>query len=313
MRTQTAAKACFAALCFLLSGAGAVCADMPKRLSVTYVAAPLNIPSIVEAAEGRIQRAFPGVRVLLPEITAGQSQTAAMASGEVDIAHCLGGTSAILAASEGLDIRIVGIYSRAPKAFMIMTNNPEIKTVGDLKGRSVGGPKGTILHQLFAAAAKDAGLAPGDCKFVHMGLPFALSALSRGHIDAALLAGPDAHRAAKAGARTLADGLGLVDGTTVIATTKVFLERYPEAVRGFLEMHEETLRAIEKDWEKALKLTESATKLPREAVGEMAGWYDFTPAIRPADVEELKRTQEFMLENGLQRNRIEIEAIIEEI
>lgn len=310
MNTRTAAKGLFAVLCLLSWSSGAAFAGVVKRLSVTYVASPLNIPSIVEQAEGRIQAAFPGVKILLPDINAGPKQTAAMASGEVDIAHCLGATSAILAASEGLDIRIVGIYSRAPRAFMIMTNNPEIKTVKDLKGRKVGGPKGTILHQLLAAAAKKAGLGPRDYEFINMGLPFALSALSGRNIDAALLAGPDAYRAAKAGARTLADGFGLVDGTTVIATTKTFLDQYPEAVERFLKMHEETLAAIEEDWGKALKLTERETKLPKEAIEVMAGWYDFTPAIRPADVEELKRTQEFMLENGLQRNRIEIEAII---
>ncbi len=304
----------FAALCLL---AVVVCASvafaaeaLPKRLSVTYVASPLNIPSIVERAEGRLQKAFPGVEIRLPDLNAGPNQTAAMAAGEVDIAHCLGATSAILAASEGLDIRIVGIYSRAPRAFMIMTSKPGIQSVGDLKGKKIGGPKGTILHQLLAAAVAKAGFKPSDYEFINMGLPAAAAALSNGSIDAALLAGPDAYRAAKAGARTLTDGVGLVDATTVIATTGAFLDKYPDAIRRFLKMHAETLDAIKKDKANALRLTENETKLPKEAVETMFPWYDFTPAIRPSDVEELKRTQDFMIENGLQRNRIDMDSIV---
>lgn len=311
MKARNRANALLAILCLALCLPGAAgAAEMPKRLSVTYVASPLNIPSIVERAEGRIQRAFPGVRILLPDLNAGPNQTAAMAAGEVDIAHCLGATSAILAASEGLNLRIVGIYSRAPKAFMIMTNDPEIRSVADLRGRKIGGPKGTILHQLLAAAAVREGLGLSDFEFINMSLPAASSALSKGSIGAALLAGPDAYRARRAGARTLTDGVGLVDATTVIATTGTFLDKYPAAVTRFMEMHGETLEFIRREPEAALRMAENETKLPREAVEEMFPWYDFAPAIRPSDIEELERTQDFMIENGLQRNRIDIGSIV---
>lgn len=313
MKTRLATRVSCALVCLTLCLAGATFAgkaDMPKRLSVTYVASPLNVPSIVERAQGRFQSAFPGAVISLPDLNAGPNQTAAMAAGEVDIAHCLGATSAILAASEGLDLRIIGIYSRAPKAFMIMATNPEIRSVSDLKGRKIGGPKGTILHQLLAAAAVREGLRPSDFEFISMGLPAASSALSAGSIDAALLAGPDANRAKKAGARTLADGEGLVDATTVIATTKVFLDKYPGAARRFMRMHAETLEFIKADPDAAVRMAQAETKLPKEAVAEMLPWYDFASEILPSDIEELKRTQDFMIENGLQRKRIDIELII---
>ena len=38
-------------------------------------------------------------------------------------------------------------------------------------------------------------------------------------------------------------------------------------------------------------------------VEAMYPWYDFDPRIRKADIEELVRTQQFMLDNGLQRKK----------
>ena len=110
-----------------------------KELKVTYVKAPLNIPSIVDKTNQTIVKGFEkdGTKVSFPEITSGAKQTEALAAGSLDIASCLGGTSAILAASNGADVKVVGIYSRAPKAFNIMVKDPAIKTAADLKGKRV--------------------------------------------------------------------------------------------------------------------------------------------------------------------------------
>jgi sulfonate transport system substrate-binding protein len=291
----------------------AVCpawAAVPERLSVTFVPSPLNVPTIVETSRGMFQAAFPGTEIRLPEINAGPKQTEAMAAGEVDIAHCVGATSAILAASEGLDIRIIGIYSRAPRAFMIFARDEGIKTAADLKGKKIGGPKGTILHQLAAAYASSANLKESDYEFINMGIPAAAAALSNGSVDAALLAGADAYRAMEGGLRVVTDGVGLVDATTVIATTQKYLGNNAETVGRFLEMHAEALEYMDKNHAETVRLTAEAVKLSAEAVEAMYGWYDFSTEISASDIEELKRTQEFMIENGLQRNRIDIESII---
>jgi sulfonate transport system substrate-binding protein len=179
-----------------------------------------------------------------------------------------------------------------------------------LKGRKIGGPKGTILHQLLAAYTARAGIRESDYEFINMGLPSAAAALSTGEIDIALLAGADAYRASEDGARTLADGVSLVDATTVIATTDTYLKKNPDVVRRFLAMHDDALSYMESDRAEALRLTADATRLPVEAVEAMYPWYDFSRVIAESDVDELKRTQDFMLENGLQRNRIDIDSIV---
>ena len=289
---------------------GAFASDMPEKLGITYVKAPLNVPSIVAKYNMVFEKAYEGVDLSFPEITEGPKQTAALAAGEIGIASCLGSTSAILAASEGLDVRIIGIYSRAPKAFMIVVKDPAIKSVSDLKGKKVAGPKGTILHQLLAAALDKEGMSVKDVEFVQMDLSSGANALATGSVDAALLAGPAAYKALTSGSRMLKNGEGLVDATIVIATSEKFAKSYPKAVSKFMESHKETLGWIKKNPGKAAEMTQKETGLPMEGVKMMTPWYDFDSTIRKADIEELIRTQNFMIENGLQRNKIDVKSII---
>lgn len=289
----------------LIFSAGAMAADYPEKLAITYVKAPLNVPSIVEKYNKSFEAAFPGVELSFPELTEGPKQTAALAAGDIGIASCLGSTSALLAASEGLDLRILGIYSRAPKAFMIVVKDPAIKSVRDLKGKKIAGPKGTILHQLLAAALDKEGLSMRDVSFLQMDLPSGASALANGSVDAALLAGPAAYKALKSGSRMLKNGEGLIDATIVIATTDKFMKAYPAAVSQFMKTHKQAVAWMKKHEKEAKAMTERETGLPMEGVEAMYGWYDFDTTIRRSDIEELARTQKFMLENGLQRKKID--------
>jgi len=299
-----------ALLVLLVAVTGAFASDMPEKMGITYVKAPLNIPSIVAKYNMTFEKVYDGIDLSFPEITEGPKQTAAMAAGEIGIASCLGSTSAILAASEGLDVRIIGIYSRAPKAFMIVVKDPTIKSVKDLKGKKVAGPKGTILHQLLAAALDKEGMSLKDIEFVQMDLSSGANALATGSVDAALLAGPAAYKALTSGSRMLKNGEGLIDATIVIATTEKFAKSYPKAISKFMEAHKRTLEWIKKNPAKAAEMTQKETGLPMEAVKMMTPWYDFDSTIRKRDIEELTRTQDFMIENGLQRNKIEINSII---
>ena len=315
----------FAAVFFLLAGCGkpsapattpaAPAAAKPGAITITYVKAPLNVPSILEKKLASFDKEFAkdNIKVSYPEITVGSKQTEAMAAGSLDFAHCLGGTSAILAAANGVDLKIIGMYSRAPKAFVVLVKGTAIQNIADLKGKKVAGPKGTILHQLILAALAKNGLRPDDIQFVSMDLPSSAAALMNGSVDAALSAGPDAIRAEKAGARILTNGEGLVEATIVTAVRGDFLTKQPELVKRFLTVHQAAVAHIKANPEEALQLTAAETGLPLETVRQMLPWYDFDPTIKPSDIAELKRTQDFLIQNGMLKKSIEIEKIIAQI
>ena len=286
-----------------------------KELKVTYVKQPLNIPSIVDKANQTIVKGFEkdGTKVTFPEISSGAKQTEALAAGSLDIASCLGGTSAILAASNGADVKVVGIYSRAPKAFNIMIKDPAIKTAADLKGKRVAGPKGTILHQILAAALVKDKLTLKDVEFRSIGIPAAVNALLSGEADAALVAGADVLRAQKAGARILSNGEGLVNATIVVGVGGKFLKEHPEAVKKYMALHQESIEFMKKNPEKAFEFTAKETGLSIEDVKLMAPWYDFSTAITEKDIKDLEETQAFLLANDMQKKKIDIKSMLAEV
>lgn len=287
-------------------------AGAAEKIALTYVKAPLNVPSIVEKKLELFEKAFApdGIDVVYPEITAGPAQTQAMAAGSIQFANCLGGTSALLAASAGVDLKIIAVYSRAPEAFVLLAKDPSVTSVADLKGKKVAGPKGTVLHQLLATALKKASMGADDVQFLSMGLPEGVAALLSGSVDAALAAGPAAYKAQEAGARVVVDGRGLVDATTVIAVAGPFLREHPDRVRRFLDVHRQALTFMKEEKGQAFSLTAEETGLDVSAVEAMFPLYDFDPEIRPSDVEELKRTQDFLVENGLMEKTVDVDALV---
>ena len=312
----------FAAVFFLLAGCGkpsapattpaAPAAAKPGAITITYVKAPLNVPSILEKKLASFDKEFAkdNIKVSYPEITVGSKQTEALAAGSLDFAHCLGGTSAILAAANGVDLKIIGMYSRAPKAFVVLVKGTAIQNIADLKGKKVAGPKGTILHQLILAALAKEGLKPDDIQFISMDLPSSAAALMNGSVDAALSAGPDAIRAEKAGARVLTTGEGLVEATIVTAVRGEFLQKHPDLVKRFLKTHTAAIEHMRSKPDEVLAMTAAETGLPAETVKLMLPLYDFSPTIKPSDIAELKRTQDFLLQNGMLKKSIEIEKML---
>ncbi|KAJ51288.1 sulfonate transport system substrate-binding protein [Clostridium tetanomorphum] len=284
-----------------------------KTINVTYVKAPLNVPSIIEKNNKNFDKEFEkdNMDIKWHEITAGPQQTQALAAGELQFLHALGGTSAILAASNGVDLKIINVYSRAPKAFMIITKNDNIKNPKDLKGKKIAGPKGTVLHQLLVGALEKNGLKQENIEFVNMGIPEALAALNNKSVDAALLAGPAALKAVKSGAKIVANGEGIVEGTIVTAVSEKFLKDNLEIVKRFKKVHNETIDYIKNNFDQAMDITAKEVGLTPEETKQMYSWYDFDSTINEKDIEELKKTQDFMMKNGLQQKEVKIEDLIE--
>lgn len=279
-----------------------------ERLAVTYVASPFNVPSIVMRAKGFLADAYKplGIALAAPEITSGAQQVQAMAADEVQIASVLGGSSAILGKANGVDIKVIAVYSRSPQAFSIMTRSDGPKTMADLKGKTVAGPKGTTLHQLLAAALAKNGMKLSDVNHINMDLPSARAALLAGKVDAVTLAGNNALAVEAAGGRIIANGKGLIEPTAVIAVRADLLKDHPEVVQAYLSAHQKALVYMKANPEESLKLAAADQKISIENARRMLGWYDFSLQMTAQDVANLDADQDFMLKAGMLKNRIDI-------
>lgn len=268
-------------------------------LTVTYVSSPLNVPSIVEKEQGIFSETL-GVPVEYAEITSGADQTQALASGDVQILYAVGGTSIILSAANGADIKVLNMYSRSPRAFCLYAADDALTTPESLAGKTIAGPTGTNLHELLVAYLATAGMTIDDVNYVNMSIPDAKAALDGGSVDVAMLAGANAYNAGLQGYTLVTDGEGLISAIIAVAVTEEFYNEHPDVIERFAQA-EQTIAdyMANNEEEEALATAAEYLDLDVEAVREMYAYYDFSLELTDADVTGFQETADFMYASGM--------------
>ena len=313
-------RAAFLSLALLMLLALPACANKQSAaaaytvdtVTLTYVKSPLNVPSIVQKAQNSFEGAYAamGLKTAYSQLSSGADQTAALASGDIQILNAVGGTSVILSAANGADIKIIGMYSSSPKAFKLFSADDTIDAPEKLRGKTIAGPKGTNLHELLAAYLATAGMTLEDVNFVSMDIPSSLAALESGSVDCALQAGASADNCQSGGMHLVTDGEGLIAGAILTATTQDFYDKNPEIVRAFRKVQDETLDFINNNHDEAMRMAAEETGLALSAVEEMFTLYDFHADLTQADMQALADTGRFMFENGLIENEVDISSLV---
>ncbi len=213
--------------------AGSTFAAEPlKEINISYVESPFNLQTIVMRKQELLEKEFAadGVKINWHNITSGAQQAQAMAAGSLDIGGVMNTTSVLLANAGGNPVLIAAGVSRPAETFAILGKVDGPKTIEDLKGKQVVGPRGTVLHQLLAAALASKGMSLDDVEFIGMDLPKSQAALVAGQTDAALLAASLKIKAEAAGATVIATADGLVNPVLVMGVSKAFADAHPDAV-----------------------------------------------------------------------------------
>ncbi len=297
--------------------AGAFAGNTPalETLRITYVKLPLNVPAIIVKHFKLLEKEFKADRIKIerPEITSGGKQIQALAAGSIDIASVISSTSAIMARANGVDLKIISVFARAPRAFNIVAIDPTITDVISLKGKKVAGPKGSLLNQTLFAALVANGMSPQDVGYVHMGVPKALAALIGGSVDAALIAGPFLPKAESQGAHIIATGEGLVKGLIVTALKESFLKQYPEVVKRYINVQNKALIFMKEKPEQTFEIVAQETGLTLENVKSMYSWYDFNMSITPSDIADLSGTQTFLIDSGMLDKPTDIKSLLNDM
>jgi len=284
-------------------------AAMAEGITITYVTSPLNVPSIVEKSTSWLADSL-GMDVEYAQIDSGADQTAALASGDIQILNAVGGTSVVLAAANGADIKIISMYSRSPEAFMMFANDESIVSPEDLRGKTIAGPKGTNLHELLVAYLATADMTIDDVDFISMDIPSSLAALEGESIDVALLAGAAAYNCMKGGKHLITTGKDLIAATILTATTQKYYDENKEVVEGFLTAQNEIVAYMEENHDEVMALAAEELGLDVEAVESMYAMYDFNPEISEEDLVALQGTEQFMLNSGMIEYTVDVHDII---
>lgn len=310
-RIACAALALILICSLALSGCGRK--EAVKDIVVTYVTSPLNIPSIVEKNHSIFAETMKDVgveTVSYSEITSGADQTQALASGDIHFLYAVGATSVILSAANDADIKIISMYSRSPKAFCLFSNDDTITSAEDLRGKTIAGPQGTILHELLVAYLATAGMTLADVSFVNTTIPDAMAAMMGGSVDCALLAGAAAYNTQAGGAHLVTNGDGLVEASICCATTQKFYDAHKDIVDSFLKAQNEVLNFLADNEETALQEAAAYLDLDIQAVRDMYAYYNFDMTIHDSDITAMESTMRFMLDNDMIEKEVDIASLV---
>lgn len=172
-----------------------------------------------------------GYKVAWTEFPSGPPLLEALNVGAIDFGNT-GEAPPIFAQAAGAPIQYVAYEPPAPKgeAILVPRDSP-LKSVADLKGRKVALNKGSNVHYLLAKALEQAGVKYSEIEPVFLAPADARAAFERGSVDAWVIWDPfQAAAEAATGARTLADGSGIVSNYQFYFSSRKFLDSDPKVV-----------------------------------------------------------------------------------
>ncbi|MBR0798343.1 sulfonate ABC transporter substrate-binding protein [Bradyrhizobium jicamae] len=172
-----------------------------------------------------------GTRVVWTEFPSGPPLLEALNVGAIDFGNT-GEAPPIFAQAAGAPLQYVAYEPAAPKgeAILVPKDSP-IKTVAELKGKKVALNKGSNVHYLLVKALEKAGVKYSDVEVAYLAPADARAAFERGAVDAWVIWDPfQAAAEAATGARTLADGTGIVANYQFYFASKAFLQRDPKII-----------------------------------------------------------------------------------
>src|SRR5882757_5093730 len=172
-----------------------------------------------------------GFSVTWTEFPSGPPLLEALNVGAIDFGNT-GEAPPIFAQAAGAPIRYVAYEPPAPKgeAILVPKDSP-LKSVADLKGKKVALNKGSNVHYLLVKALEQAGVKYSEIEPVFLAPADARAAFERGAVDAWAIWDPfQAAAEAATGARTLADGSGIVSNYQFYFSSRKFLESDAKAV-----------------------------------------------------------------------------------
>ena len=172
-----------------------------------------------------------GYGVVWTEFPSGPPLLEALNVGAIDFGNT-GEAPPIFAQAAGAPIQYVAYEPPAPKgeAILVPKDSP-LKSVADLKGKKVALNKGSNVHYLLVKALEQAGVKYSEIEPAFLAPADARAAFERGAVDAWVIWDPFLAAAeAATGARTLADGTGIVSNYQFYFSSKKFLDNDAKAV-----------------------------------------------------------------------------------
>ena len=206
------------------------------------------------------------------EFPSGPQLLEALTAGALDFGTT-GEAPPIFAQAAGSPLLYVGYEPPSPagEAILVPAGSP-VRTLADLRGRTVALNKGSNVHYLLVQALASAGLKPADITPAYLAPADARAAFERGAVDAWAIWDPFLSAAQDAtGARTLADGTDLAPNRQFFLATRDFASRQPDILRLLTAQIDATDRWAEQNQAESARLLAASMGLPQPVVARAVG------------------------------------------
>ncbi|MFH1153518.1 MAG: ABC transporter substrate-binding protein [Pseudomonadota bacterium] len=271
-----------------------------------------HLPVYVARDMGLFERAGLNVEIITPSETADGLKLAA--SGTVDMAVSYE-PQTIIAASGGLDVRVVGTLVDHPLTTLLFLKGKGISTPRDLTGKTIGYTVPGLMDVLLKAFATVN--AVGEYKAVNVGFTI-IPSLVTGQVDAVM--GPFktyetvemAHQGYEAGYFEL-EKWGIPDyEELVFVCGKAVLARKSPAVKSFVQAVAAAIDYTRKNPQDALEIylkavPEADQATERDAFKLTLPFYD---APGESDAASWQKFADFALQHGLIETRVDAAGLI---
>ncbi len=215
---------------------------------------------------------------------------AALATGEVDMLPA-GPHVLQKMRLEGVPIKAALTYARL-NAMAVIAADPAVKSIADLKGKSIAADMGSSEYQILALYGRRQGLVFGkDVTVIQAGPPLARTQLQAGRVEAAMTWEPTATLTLRDNPqyRTILTGdaawkaVAKAEGwELILAVREDFLKKGPTAVAQVMKMFQDGQRFITTSVDEADRILVGSVKLPagvlKDAVTAGRVVYDVLPA-----------------------------------
>ena len=256
----------------------------------------------------------------VPTAVGGPMINEGFAAERIDFAS-YGDFPAIIAASGGVDLRLVVPVGRGQNVYLVARKDLPARSVADLKGKRIGLHRGRPWELPFSKLVEQAGLKLSDFQIVNINPPASHAALASGDVDAVVLLS-DAHLLEQ-------KGVGRIIWSTKQAPEDWKMRAELFARGEFVDSHPDLARIVAEAYVRAAywsslpenrdKVIEIAARAetPRSVVeAEYAeprvGWRDrFSPLYDEALVGHYREVADYTFRNGLVRSKVDVDKLLD--
>ncbi|MEK5057413.1 sulfonate ABC transporter substrate-binding protein [Paenibacillus sp. FSL H7-0326] len=263
------------ALVVMVTGCGSASEDLQSQASEEGELVKVRIaingnlnPLVLAQEKGWLEGEFEklGAEVEWSKFTSGPPVLEALVSGRVDLSF-LGDGASITGLSNELPFEVVGLIGEGKNLNAVLVPvESDIKTILDLKGKTIGLAKGSTSHVYLIKVLKENGLSQEDITIINLQPEDARASFEAGQLDAWVTIDPNITLYVEQ-----KKAIALEANTEVYAPISMiahsdFANQHPDLVIEYLKQFKRSLDWQSENMDEAANIYSQQTKIPSDII-----------------------------------------------